>query len=516
MSNIFMKHFHIHLECCLREKLRLEIVERRSLLKYKYLEDPASLDLIKRISDPEIYIKKIFDDILSFISLIIRVGCLLVILASREWLLTIFIVLISVPLFHLAVKSGRANYKASMETTQISRMYTYLGNILTSREAVNERTLFEYGDSLNARWMQHYEKARKMQVKVRKKWFIKMKSGGVITAFICIIVLFSLLLPVMKGNMSVGFFIALVSVAIDLIQAMSWELTSVVDKLANNKEYLKDLTAFMKMDINSSATNISVGAPEFESIEFKNVFFHYPQRENYILKGLSFKIEKGKHYSFVGTNGCGKTTITKLMLGLYDSFEGDILLNGISIKNYSSNEINAFYSVIFQDFAKYNITLKENIVLGSQYEKHDSNKAIRRIMEIFGILTKDNDRLFVEKNLNRNMGKLEEDGADISGGEWQKISLARMLFQKAPIRIMDEPTASLDPISEYEIFKNFERVSQNHTSIFITHRLASTRFVDKIFVIENGKVAETGNHDELMQRGKTYYKMFELQKGWYK
>lgn len=343
-----------------------------------------------------------------------------------------------------------------------------------------------------------------------------MKSGGIFTALICISVLFALLIPVMNGQISVGLYISLITVAFDLIQAMSWELMAIVDKLANNREYLKDLTTFAQMEMVPGATDIPNVTPVFKKIEFRNVSFRYPTSEHYSLKNISFVIEAGKHYSFVGTNGSGKTTIIKLMLGLYNSFEGEILLNNVSIRDYTQSELKAFYSVVFQDYARYALTVRENVLIGNirningNVTNNDSD-----IMKAFSYLNLEDNPLFEQKNLGKVLGKIDSNGIDVSGGEWQKIAMARTLINPAPIRILDEPTASLDPVTESGIYSNFVKISQGVTTIFISHRLASTQFSNMIYVIDQGEIVEKGNHMELMEKKNLYWEMYEMQKGWY-
>lgn len=516
LFSLFINFVQVRFINVLRVKLRSEFVEKIAKLKYRYLENQETMNVIARVSNPEYHFQKIFNDLISYFSLIVRVSGLLVILFSKIWWLTLLVVAISIPLFWLALKSGRANYQANKSVTRLTRDYTYLGNILISREALDERTLFGFGKEINKRWLNKYETARKTQIKTEKKWFIKMKSSGVFTALICITVLFSLLIPVMNGQISVGLFISLVTVTFDLIQAMSWELMGIVDQIAINREFLRDLTTFGQMETVQEDTDSPKMIPQFKKVEFRNVRFHYPTSEHYVLDGVSFIIELGKHYSFVGSNGSGKTTITKLMLGLYDSFEGEILINDIPIGNYTQNELKAFYSVVFQDYARYSISIRENVLLGNINKLNTSAKDCdAEIMAAFSYLHMEGDPLFTKEKLDTVLGKIDSEGIDISGGQWQKVALARALLNPAPVRILDEPTASLDPMTESDIYKNFVKISQGVTSIFISHRLASTQFSNEIFVIDHGKIVEQGSHEQLMDLQGLYWEMYETQKGWY-
>ena len=254
--------------------------------------------------------------------------------------------------------------------------------------------------------------------------------------------------------------------------------------------------------------------PVFKFLEFKGVRFKYPGTDNYILKGISFKMESGRHYAFVGLNGAGKTTITKLLTGLYDEFEGDILINDKNISEYGQGELKSFFSVVYQDFARYHITMKDNIRIGgiNAMESEDEAERIKQAVERVGL------QETVKKlpdGIDTPLGKIKGGGMDVSGGEWQRIAMARAVMNPAPVRILDEPTAALDPISESRLYEEYEQISRDKTTIFISHRLGSTKLADEILVIGDGHIIENGTHDELMDLDGVYTQMYESQRSWY-
>jgi len=222
-------------------------------------------------------------------------------------------------------------------------------------------------------------------------------------------------------------------------------------------------------------------------------------------------LEAGKHYAFVGKNGAGKTTITKLLTGLYTEYEGEILINGKELREYPVSTVKALFSVVYQDFAKYYIPLKDNIKLGDVSGKNTEEK-------IPDILTKGGLEELVSElkdGIDTPLGKILENGQDISGGQWQRIALARSLISRAPVKMLDEPTAALDPISESRVYGEFENLMKGKTTVFISHRLGSTKLADEILVIDDGMIIERGTHDELMDDEGQYAQMFEAQRGWY-
>lgn len=516
ISSQLVKLVEVKLEIKLREKFRVFITEKRAKLKYKHIENKDTWDLISRVAkDPEVQCANAYKSLLNMAALIIRILGILLVLITQVWWSAVIILAVSVPLFALALKSGKANYEVNREVSKYRRKYEYLKEVITGREAADERALFSYTDEMNKRWWQEYERGRKIEYKTNVKWYIKMKMGSVITALISILIVIVLINPVKQGLLTIGMFISVVNGVFSLVQMMSWQLAYYTQELATNKERLKDLTDFVNLEEREGAIDKpDESGIKLNSLEFKNVSFKYPGTDNYILKNISFNIEEGRHYAFVGVNGSGKTTITKLITGLYEEFEGEILINGVNIKEYSHSKLKSLCSVVYQDFAKYFITLKDNVALGHirKMDKDLSDEDINKIVNIIDLTD------VIEKlpnGLNSYLGKIKSDGLDVSGGQWQRIGMARSIISDASLRILDEPTAALDPISESNIYEKFEEISRGGTTIFISHRLGSTKLANEIFVIENGSIVEKGSHDELMKINGTYADMYESQRSWY-
>lgn len=515
-SQNLVKFIEVKLEISLREKLKLATVDKRAMLSYKYIENSKTWDLISRVcTDTEIKVKEGYSNLLGLVAMIMRVVGLLIILVAQVWWAAILILTISVPLFILSMKGGKATYEGEKVVSKNKRTYEYLGEVLSGREAVEERTLFGFSEEINKKWWQQYEIFRKTTMKIQAVWFIRMKMGSIITSFISIFIIVVLVKPAISGIISVGMFISLVNAVVSLVQMMSWGLSYLVGEITKNREYLRDLSDFAYLDEEKDATSLPLEKlASFKTLEFRDVRFKYPESENYILDGMSFVIEYGKHYAFVGTNGAGKTTVTKLITGLYNEYEGDILIDGKNIKEYSQSYLKAMCSVVYQDFAKYYISFKDNISLGRVNGlKSGSNDTLIEsaitTMELSDVIEK------LPNGMDSYLGKIKEGGVDLSGGQWQRVAMARAIISPAPLRILDEPTAALDPISESNIYEKFEKISRGGTTIFISHRLGSTKLADEIFVLGDGKVLEKGSHNELMVQEGIYANMYESQKGWY-
>jgi len=513
ISKQLSKFAEVQIKNRLRGEFRVSIVEKIATLKYKYIENQDSWDLISRvIKEPEVQCTNAYISSLDMIAMILKILGVLVVLFTQVWWSAVLIVLISVPLFLIALKSGKETYEANREVEKNKRRVKYLEEVLNGREAVEERTLFGYSDKINNQWHEQFETARKHEFKVSLKWYINMKTGGVIIAVLSVLIVLILIGPVTSGILSIGMFMSIVNSVFNLINYLAWSLPEYGDNLAKNKEYLVDLTNFVKLEGDEGyLLKPAKEVIKLKFLEFRNVSFKYPGTEKYILKKMSFVIEEGRHYAFVGTNGAGKTTITKLITGLYEDFEGEILINGKSIKAYGQEQLKAMCSVVYQDFARYYISFRDNILLGdiNNFDNVDSmNKAMETVelQDVVGGLP---------LGINSNLGKIKNDGVDLSGGQWQRIAMARGIVSLASIRILDEPTAALDPISESNLYEKFEEISRGQTTIFISHRLGSTKIADEIFVIGDGTIIESGSYEELMKKNGVYKKMYESQRSWY-
>ncbi len=248
---------------------------------------------------------------------------------------------------------------------------------------------------------------------------------------------------------------------------------------------------------------------EYE-FEFKHVYFKYPDSEDYVLKDINLKWRIGEKMALVGKNGCGKSTLVKLLCRLYDPTEGEITLNGIDIKKYRYEEYMALFSVVFQDSKLFSFSLAENVAADTEYDSGRVEDCVRRA----GL----SERLdAMENGIETCLYKdFDEQGVEISGGEAQKLCLARAVYKGAPFIVLDEPTAALDPVSEHDIYTKFNGIVGTRTAIYISHRLSSCRFCDEITVMENGSIVERGSHGDLLQKGGVYNALWNAQAEYYK
>lgn len=297
-----------------------------------------------------------------------------------------------------------------------------------------------------------------------------------------------------------------------IITGFSNWITSFVFCYSNIERCCNDCAAFREF-VEKNGENkdkSSINFEDVESIEFKNVSFTYPSAEKSTINNMSFKINKGENIAIVGENGAGKTTAIKLLCGLYYPTEGDILVNGKSSREFASESYFDLFSAVFQDYFFMPMTIAENICTTSDYDEEKLYSAFEKagIMEKINSLDKKEKTLMIKD--------IYKEAVDFSGGEKQKLLLAKAIYKNSPILILDEPTAALDPIAENELYLKYNEMTDNKISFFISHRLSSTRFCDKILFIKDGTIAESGTHDELMALRGAYYRMYQIQSYYYK
>jgi len=509
------------IEMGLRRGFRSDLTEKRARLDYQYIENTDTADLLRRVaSGPQMEsqpapergpAKQAFDDSIALVAIAVRVLGIAVVLARLEWWIVPVVMAVMVPFVLLGVRSGRRLYEFERHVAHRRRRAEYLSEeVLQGRDAAAERTLFGYTSYVNSRWRILFDPVIRLQALWNLRSWLHTKTAAVLIIAGIITAMLALLQPLKAGVIDIAFYVAALTALLQAQRTISQELVDITSRLAQHREYFVDLTSFAALP--ETRRSLTRRAPEnvFKSIEFADVGFRYPGTDVLVLNGVSFRIEAGQHYALVGANGSGKSTITKLMLGLYRPTSGKIVINDIPIEEWSQDALNGLFGVVFQDFARYSLTVRDNITLGSSVSEDDSSAAAS--LELAGL------NGFV-KHLPRGydtpLGKVLAGGVDVSGGQWQRLAMARSLASAAPVRILDEPTAALDPLAESEVYDSYSRVSAGLTTLFISHRLGSTKIADQILVIHGGVISESGTHTDLMRQDGLYAQMFAAQKSWY-
>lgn len=510
LVSLIQKWADLKLEMQLAEKINLKVTKKRASLKYSDVETPEMQELFQRITEePSIRIKEGFLNFLDFGTYAVQTVSITLILMKANFGIAVLILCVSFPVIWIAQKCGEYDYAAYEKTSKKIRKTRMLQEALSSRNFVQERELFGYSEYLNRYWNKEYEDVIRISTKADIRSFVQIKGANILTLFIQIFTMGILLFALVRGEMSLGMYIGIIKAQNDLVQKITWEFTQVARKAAKNRIYWKDYQTIMHLEEDKAVLEDREGKKTLQTIEFRNVSFTYPGTSKKILKGLNMKLEAGKKYAFVGENGAGKTTIIKLLTGIYDTYEGEILIDGKERRTLDGRYIKSVFSILFQDFQHFEISIRENLLLGNGSIEEDR---LYSILEQVSLLEKVNK---LENGLDTKLGKIAENGHDFSGGEWQKLVMARCILRDAPVLLLDEPTSAMDPLSEADFQKNVSRIGKEKMLLIITHRLGTVKAADEILVLQGGCICEQGSHSELMEKNGLYHSMYEAQRSWY-
>ena len=413
--------------------------------------------------------------------------------------------------FRIIKKINRLHYDIYEENITANRMFVYLRDSSMDYKISKDVRLFHIDALLSDKIHENCYRFGTSYGNIAKKAGGMTAQGGVLNNIVLYAAYAIIGIKAILGLISVGNVLLLVSAVTAFNTAIVRFVGNVSSAstqtkyLALYKQYLDTATKLYKGTLPIEKRND--GKFEFE---FKNVSFHYPNNEDIILNNVSWKLETGKKLAIVGPNGAGKTTFIKLLCRLYDPTEGEILLNGINIKKYDHKEYIDLMSIVFQDFKLFSLTIKENVKGGLDGidEKILEYLAQSGLGERIEKLPEG-----IDTYIYSNFG---EQGVEVSGGEAQKIAIARALYKDSPLVILDEPTSALDPISEYEIYTKFDTLVEEKTAIYISHRMSSCRFCDNIIVFNKGEIIQSGNHEKLLSNSEgLYYNMWSAQAKYY-
>jgi ATP-binding cassette, subfamily B, bacterial len=405
-------------------------------------------------------------------------------------------------------------YAKNFRQTPAKRQMDYLRQVGGSKEAAKELKLFNLSDYLTKRFTQLSQQIYDENVALsRKKLFAGGLLGIVATLGYYGAYAFVIWRAVTGHYNNIGEFYLLTN---SIIQASSnlQQVFSTASGIADQALFLTDLLAFFEMEptVRSKPNAKLVPRPIERGFEFRNVGFRYPGTERLVLSNFNFHLAPGERVALIGENGQGKTTVVKLITRLYDPSEGEILLDGVDLRDYDLDDLHHEIGVIFQDFMRYEMTARENIAVGRVEREHTMDEiefaAQKSLAE--GVIQK------LAGKYDQMLGRRFEGGVDLSGGEWQKLALARAYLRDAQLLILDEPTAALDARSELEVFERFAELTAGKMALLISHRFSTVRMADRIVVLEGGKLVEEGSHAQLMALSGRYASMFEMQAASYR
>ncbi len=496
-------------------KIQLMVLEKANTLDLAFFENSEFYDKLREAADQSTYKPvSMISQTFSLIQTIITLASMLIILLQLAWWLAIIALVVPIPSFISSSRYGWMGYQRMRRQSPERRLMQYFNMIMTTDTPNKEIKLFTLGNLFTQRFRTLSEKFyQETKELVTRRYLMNFVWTSLTIAANSAIYLYVALQAVF-GRISLGSLTLYTQTAVQVGQNFQALLNGIANTYENNL-YVNNVFEFLeyKPRILSPVTPTPFAtAPEQRGldIEFRNVSFTYPGKNpetQAALKHVSFTVKAGESIALVGRNGAGKTTIVKLLTRLYDPDDGDILIGGRNIKEYDLQELRNQIGVIFQDYMTYHLNARENIGVGN-VEKMEDHDLIVSAAGKSGASTVI-ERL--DKGYDTMLGKWFKEGTQLSGGEWQKVALARAFIRDARILILDEPTSALDAQAEYDIFAQFRVLTEGKTAIFISHRFSTVRLADRIFVIENGAIREEGSHEELMTLNGRYAELFNLQ-----
>jgi ATP-binding cassette subfamily B protein len=498
----------------LRTAYRGKMLQKLKRLKYEHLENDQSMEIIEkafnRVENAARHLFPMYVHI-CISSIVASAGLLWLFISVKWW----FALTILVPFVIETILASRVNmniYEEMEGYYQQERKYTMLGGMLNKREYIREnrvngsadRLIGEYKSRLNKR-NREYEKFYFKNMK-RKFTTDNVTKIAQIGNALLLLWLFT------QGALGIGMLISLTLAVFSTLFSKWGGLFGIMHIPRWGGMHAKSYEFYDKFfDLSEAERGDDDSVPADVSIEFDDVHFKYPGTDKPILQGLSFTIKPGEKVSIVGENGEGKTTMAKLLLGLFEPDSGEIRVGGKPLREYSQAARQRLFGAVFQDFVKFSFTLAENVGVGDVDKINDAD-TIAAAMNKAKVTDFANELADMEQTL---LGRDFDGGVDISGGQWQRIAIARAFMGDKPIMILDEPTSQLDPMAESQLYGEFSEMSSGKTAIFITHRLGSTSITDRILVISGGRVTESGTREELLSSGGLYADMWNAQKQWY-
>lgn len=500
------RYVEIRFDMQITDRLEKEIVRKYRKLDYSCYEDPQTYDSISRISqNPGEKIRMIFWKLCEMVRIIILlIGYLLIFQQASPLLVGIFLLFLP-PMLYENYKAGCLWYDLYSRQTADERKIAYYERLLTGKTSLAELKIYQATDYIEKLWKKQSSKLRKEKEEtlIRVEKTLLRKSTFAALWYLCSGGF--LLYGVITGRISVSMFLVLFQTILNIVDTVNG-LLETFGNFSREIQEMSYLHSFFALKNNPERKGC-IDRP-VRRIRFEHVCFSYPNAGTETLHDISFELDLSKSTAIVGENGSGKTTIIKLLCGLYQPTSGRILFDEYDIRNLNNGEIGKAIKVVFQDFFQYELTIRENIGFGNLARiSHD--------LELQEVLDAVHLEELKKLELDTSLGKLEHEGIDLSRGQWQRLAVGRIFLNDTGYAVLDEPTASVDPVSEYNMYQLFYLLLRSRGSLMISHRLASAKMADHILVLKNGTIAEQGNHTELMKNQELYHELFCRQAEWY-
>lgn len=508
-----LEHLSIINDKYINQKIGLHIKEttfnKMEKLAYIHFENPEFQNKLQMISGID---QRIVNNVTSSSNLLkecITLISILVYLINIHWVLVVILFVGIIPLFIIEIKNGSSKYELMRYLTPANREMYYISNLLYRRESVKELRLFQITSFLIKKWRQKYQENNLEEINLLKKQTVWLFASEIILVLVYAITSGFLLYLMKLGRVLVGSLVAVLQ-AIQNIQASLNSLIRSISNIYENLLYVKEFSSFISLpEIDEAEDKEDIHS--IQEISVQQLSFTYPNQYIKTLKDINLTITPGKKIAIIGENGSGKTTLIKCLTGLYETDSSMIYVNGTPLNKIDLNKYFKKISVLFQDFNRFEFTVRENIGFGNLESLADTEK-LKEVIKRVGL---ENYIKNLPNQYDSRLGRFFDGGNELSGGQWQKIAIARCLYRECDLIVLDEPTSALDPKSEVEIMEEFFQYSSDKAVIFITHRLGAAWLADEIIVLERGRIAERGTHQELLHLDGIYKELFVSQSKWY-
>ncbi len=486
------------------EYISLRVLRKASEIEYAYFEDPEFYDVLHLTQQQSAYLPaQIINSLQSFLQQAITVIALAGFLVSVHWSIPIFLILFSLPLAISRIYFGQKQFLLEKAIIPLRRKAFDLFHYITNFIYAKELRIFNFGGLFTGKYQEQqlliFNQRNKLQyVYMQKSMFITLFEVLFVTSFYLILIGKSI-----SGLLSIGSLIIYFQ-AFQRLQLSVNGLFKTASGLFQHQLYLLEIMKYLSMPARDQEKKVQ--QTNLFQISVSNLFFRYPNTTKDVLSDISMKFEPGKFVAVVGENGSGKSTFLKLLCGLYQTDRGEIKFGGINSNELAASFFSDHISVVFQDFGKYYMSVEDNIALGQI--NPDSKRLNLSLQMATGAKIPDS----LDAGLQTILGRTYKLGEELSGGQWQKIALARALYKDYEILILDEPTSAIDPVAEFQFFQNLKKNIGDKIIILITHRLYNLRLTDFIYVMEDSKLMESGNFNELIQKDGYFSRSYNAQK----
>ncbi|WP_162463043.1 ABC transporter ATP-binding protein [Paenibacillus psychroresistens] len=489
-----------------------QIAEKAAKLPLSVFDQPTYYDQLQRVSNGvSLRTMNVIQSLFALVQHVFTLTAVLIVLAAFHWAVAAALLLILIPNMLLHMRIGQWQFWQMIAQTPTARRSKYIFQLLCGREAAKEIRVFGTAIYLRDLWSKLFWKNATEQLRLHRKTLLSRsvhEGGAELTLYLACILLTWLCV---QGRMTVGSFVSIFQAMRNSQNAMSG-MVFTLSRFYQDALYVSEWFTFAGMEEERSPEKPSTLSGSLQKgIEVRELTFQYPGAVEPDLDQISLHIHPGQKIAIVGENGAGKSTLIKCLIGLYSPSQGQILYDGIPLESLEPTDFRKRVTAVFQDFVQYQLTLKENIGLG-HLEQINNTEALIQAAHRTGI----NEWLTLKaESLETQLGILFEGGKELSLGQWQKVALSRALFKEAELVVLDEPTSSMDPKAEAELYRLFSTLSEGKISLMVSHRLGSCKHADLILVMEKGRIIEQGNHNQLMSQNGVYADMFRIQANLY-